>query len=273
MASSQHPDNFPSIWSHAWGQDQYGLWQRIRLNGVSQVMRWIPPGAFEMGSPKDEQDRRGNEVLHKVTITKGFWMADTACTQELWIAVMGQNPSHFTDSSQLPVEKISWDDCRDFVDKVNAMLRGQFVFNLPTEAQWEYACRAGTQTPFHFGESADANQANFNGGYPYGRGARGRNRKRTVDVLSFSPNPWGLYQMHGNVWEWCEDWFGDYPEAAVTDPEGPVEGRGRVLRGGSWFFDARGLRSARRDASAPGLRYHYIGFRLAGGDPLAGDSK
>ncbi len=134
---------------------------------------------------------------------------------------------------------------------------------LPTEAEWEYACRAGTPTPFSFGEDIDPEQANYNGHYPYRGNKKGLYREQTVEMGSLPANPWGLYEMHGNVWEWCQDWYGPYPGGPVTDPTGPHWGEWRVLRGGCWFNFGRYLRSACRRGLDPGHRYHYIGFRLA----------
>ncbi len=203
-----------------------------------------------------------------MTLSQGFWLGETAVTQALWRAVMGNAPSHFRGDER-PVEQVSWDDCRDFVGALGKSAPG-FRAALPTEAQWEYACRAGTRTPFSFGEELTPELANYNGNLPYHTGAKGEYRQQTLPVHQFQANPWGLYQMHGNVREWCQDWFGDYPEGAVTDPEGPGEGRYRVLRGGSWFSRGRYLRAAYRSRNAPDSRRHF-GLRLAGGsNPQAG---
>jgi hypothetical protein len=134
---------------------------------------------------------------------------------------------------------------------------------LPSEAEWEYACRAGTETPFSFGENITPEQVNYDGGYPYAGGKKGLNRGHTVPVGSLPPNPWGLHEMHGNVWEWCEDWYEEYPRAPQVDPRGPAVGAGRVLRGGSWSLHGRYCRSAYRFRYGPALRLGSIGFRLA----------
>ena len=143
-------------------------------------------------------------------------------TQEQWQAVMGNNPSHFKGEKNLPVEKVSWDDCQEFIKKLRE--KDKKPYRLPTEAEWEYACRAGTTTPFHFGETISTDQANYNGNFTYGNGKKGVYRKKTTPVGSFPANAWGLHDMHGNVWQWCQDWYGDYPQKDVVDPQGPEKG-------------------------------------------------
>lgn len=260
-----NPPEFPSAWATAWGQDPYGYWQAFSINKVQQVMRWIPPGSFQMGSPEDEADRRDNETLHPVTLTQGYWLADTACTQNLWLAVMGENPSDFKENLNNPVNQISWNECQQFFEKANEQLPDGFNLCFPTEAEWEYACRANTQTVFSWGNSLSTEQANYEGNYPYDNGEKGEYRERVVDVLQFQVNPWGLYQMHGNVLEWCSDWLGEYVIEDNVDPQGASKGLNRVLRGGCWFNDGRDLRSADRIARVPDNRYRNMGFRLAGG--------
>ncbi|MGD9210636.1 MAG: formylglycine-generating enzyme family protein, partial [Desulfobacteraceae bacterium] len=250
-------------WANNFGQDEYGLYADFQIKGVSQRMRWIMPGEFMMGSPESEPERSDDEDLHKVIITKGFWLAETACTQALWQAVMEDNPSRFKGADR-PVESISWEDCQSFIDKLNVAIPGLDIC-LPTEAQWEYACRAGTTTPFHFGESITTDQANFNGDYPYNNGPKGEYRKQTVTVKTFSCNSWGLYEMHGNVWEWCADWYGAYPKKTIINPMGLNRGDARVLRGGSWIDGAWNVRSANRSRLDPSNRVVYDGLRLARG--------
>lgn len=256
----------PFRWTCAYGEDRTGLWQAFEVAGVRQVMRWIPPGEFLMGSPPTEKERRDNERQHRVVLTEGFWMADTACTQALWEVVMGENPSRFTDDPQNPVERVSWLDITDqFLPKINALAPG-LQLELPTEAQWEYACRAGTTTPFSFGEQITTDQVNYDGNLPYANGKKGEYRKKTVPVKALPANPWGLHQMHGNVYEWCVDEYAEYPEGTVENPvvhQDKIENRRRVLRGGGWISDGRGCRSALRDAYVPGGRLVGIGFRLA----------
>ncbi len=216
-----------------------------------------------MGSPDDEPGRGGDETCHDVTLTRGFWLADTACTQALWQAVMKDNPSEFK-GEELPVDSVSWEDCQTFLEQINNLLPG-LNLGLLTEAQWEYACRAGTLTPFSFGRTISTAQANFNGNVPYAGTQKGEYREITVPVKALPYNDWGLYQMHGNVYEWCRDWYGDYDMEHLVDPEGPDTGGSRVLRGGSWYSNARRLRSSYRYGSRPSDRYYSIGFRLAQG--------
>ncbi|MCP3930744.1 MAG: formylglycine-generating enzyme family protein, partial [Bacteroidetes bacterium] len=151
-----------------------------------------------------------------------------------------------------------------FIGKINSTIPG-LGLQLPTEAQWEYACRAGTTTPFHFGDNITTDQVNFNGNYPYNKGEKGEYRKQTVPVKSFACNDWGLYEMHGNIWEWCADWYGEYPKTTVVNPLGPEKGGGRVVRGGSWNGIGRIVRSANRIWNGPADRDHSIGFRVARG--------
>ena len=264
------PDAFPAAWASEWGQDRYGLYMDLKCQDVLQRFRWIAPGTFRMGSPETEPERLGNETQHEVTLTQGHWLADTACTQAFWSAVKKENPAHFTEDMNNPVESVSWRDVRQFIDQLNHDYPDLYA-RLPTEAQWEYACRAGTTTPFSFGEQITPEQVNYDGNHPYADGKKGQYRWKTVPVKSLPPNPWGLYEMHGNVWEWCADWYGAYPDHAVTDPVGPENGDGRVLRGGSWYDYARSVRSAGRSRFGPDVRSDLIGFRLALG--RAGNSK
>ncbi|WP_294000782.1 formylglycine-generating enzyme family protein [Sphaerotilus sp.] len=180
---------------------------------------------------------------------------------------MGENPSQFKDDPQNPVEQVSWLDITDeFLPKFNALAPG-LQLELPTEAQWEYACRAGTTTPFSFGKQITTDQVNYDGNYPYAGGKKGEYREKTVPVKALPANPWGLHQMHGNVWEWCQDEYGEYPEGTAENPvvhqDRKEKDRRRVLRGGSWINDARNCRSALRNAIGPDGRNNLIGFRLA----------
>ena len=203
---------------------------------------------FTMGSPPDEEERIYNETQHRVVLTKGFWLGQYEVTQAQWRSVMGNNPSGYKGDRR-PVESVSWDDCRKFIAKCNAAARG-VRFALPTEAQWEYACRAGTTGPY--AGSGDLDEMGWYDGNR-GNGTHPVGRKR--------PNAWNLYDMHGNVWEWCVDWDGVY-EGDCTDPTGPASGEDRVLRGGCWHVNARYCRSAFRFGNLPGFRYLSIGFRL-----------
>jgi len=231
------------------GEDGYGSWADLTVNGVVQRMRYIPLGTFTMGRSEGEADR-GGEESHPVTISRGYWLAESECTQALYGSVMGSNPSEFTGDANRPVEQMSWDDCQQFLTKLNVQARGLGA-RLPTEAEWEYACRAGTQTPYA-GASLDAL-----GWYGDNSG------NQTHAVKQKSANAWGLFDMHGNVWEWCSDWYDNYAPGVVSDPIGPASGSYRVYRGGGWSDFARNCRSANRDRSEPGYRnYGYFGFRL-----------
>jgi formylglycine-generating enzyme required for sulfatase activity len=185
---------------------------------------------------------------------------------------MDDNPSRFKGDG-LPVETVSWDDTQVFIGALNRM-KPELKLCLPTEAQWEYACRAGSTTPFCWGEQINSELVNFRGTAPYNTGQESEYRESTVDVKSFHQNNWGLWQMHGNVLEWCQDWYGEYKPEPPIDPEGPETGERRVLRGGSWGLDGWFCRSAYRGGGTPVNRGDYIGFRLALGHeklPVAPD--
>ena len=229
-------------------------------NSIGMKFVWIPPGTFTMGSPLDEKVRQANEPQHKVTLTKGFYLGVYTVTQEEWQAVMGNNPSRCKGEKNLPVERVSWEDCQEFCKKLREKDNKQY--RLPTEAEWEFACRAGTTTPFYFGETTSTNQANYWGDFTYGNGKVGVFRSQTTPVGSFPANAWGLYDMHGNVWQWCEDWHGDYPQKDVVDPRGPENGESRVLRGGSWRISPSSCRSAYRYGNVPGYRSSVVGVRV-----------
>lgn len=229
-------------------------------NSIGMKFVWIPPGSFMMGSPKDEREREPNETQHKVTLTKGFFMDVYTVTQEQWQAVMGNNPSRFRGARNLPVEQVSWHECQEFAKKLRE--KDKKPYRLPTEAEWEYACRGGTTTPFSFGETISTEQANYCGDFTYGNGKKGVYRKNTTPVGSFPPNAFGLYDMHGNLFQWCQDWYGEYPQNDVVDPKGPDKRDFRVLRGGSSSILPGYCRSAFRHGYLPGLRNPGIGFRL-----------
>ena len=230
-------------------------------NSMGMKFVWIKPGSFMMGSPKEEEERGDDETQHKVTLTKGFYMGVYTVTQEQWQEVMGNNPSHFKGEKNLPVEQVNWDDCQEFIKKLREKDKKQ-KYRLPSEAEWEYACRAGTTTPFHFGETISTDQANYIGTVIYGDGKKGVNRKKTTPVGSFAANAWGLHDMHGNVEQWCQDWYGNYPLKDVVDPTGPEKGKQHVLRGGSWFYVPEICRSASRDGIGPGIRGSSCGLRV-----------
>ena len=229
-------------------------------NSLGMKFAWIPPGTFLMGSPANEKERNPNEAQHKVTLTKGFYMSVYTVSQEQWQAVMGTNHGYFKGEKNLPVDTVSWEDCQEFIKKLRE--KGKKAYRLPTEAEWEYSCRAGTTTPFSFGQTISTDQVNYNGNYTYGNGKKGVYRIKTTPVGSFPANPWGLYDMHGNVWEWCQDWYGDYPQNDVVDPQGVSTGKYRALRGGSWYDTPGYCRSASRLRIVPGLRSYICGFRV-----------
>lgn len=221
---------------------------------------YVSAGSFMMGSNNGGADEK---PVHQVTIKKGFYMGRYEVTQAEWQQVMGSNPSYF-QGDNLPVEQVSWDDAQSFISKLNERGDG-FKYRLPTEAEWEYACRAGTTTDFAFGNALSSEQANFNGTYPYGGATLGVYRERTTAVGSFAPNAFGLNDMHGNVWEWCEDWHHASYEGAPNDGSARLSGgeqKYRVLRGGSWSDDAFGLRSAFRYWLFVVGRYDSFGFRV-----------
>ena len=224
---------------------------------LSMDMLWVNPGTFEMGSPPEEEDRRDRETQHTVTLTEGYWLGKHPVTQAQWQKVTRDNPSHFKGANR-PVEKVSWTEVTSFCDKLTEMEKKAgrvpkgMAYQLPTEAQWEYACRAGTKTAFSFGDSLTFGQANIRGG-----------PGETVDVGKYPANEWGFQDMHGNVWEWCQDWYGDYPRGAVRDPVGLATGASRVARGGSWSSTASSARSANRHRYVPSRSYYVMGFRLS----------
>jgi formylglycine-generating enzyme required for sulfatase activity len=229
-------------------------------NSIGMKFVWIAPGNFMMGSPKEEKQRNSNENQHKVTLTKGFYMGVTTVTQEQWKEIIEKNPSMFAGETTLPVDSVSWNQCQEFIKKLKE--KEKKPYRLPTEAEWEYACRAGTTTPFHFGETISAKQANFFGQDDADKGKKDLPLLKTTPVHSFPANAWGLHDMHGNVWQWCQDWYGDYPQEEVVNPQGPQNGSSRVLRGGSWFYTSNCCRSACRSWSQPAFISYDIGFRL-----------
>jgi len=219
----------------------------------------IPAGTFTMGSPASEVDREDNESpRHQVTLS-AFKMSKYEITFSQYDAFCNATgrkkpKDEGWGRGNRPVINISWDDATAFAKWMGC--------RLPTEAEWEYACRAGTTTPFNTGNNLTTSQANYHGNNPYNNNAKGEYREKTLPVGSFAPNAWGLYDMHGNVWEWCSDWYGGYSTSAQTNPKGASSGSDRVRRGGSWYSRAYYCRTANRIGDAPGNRYYYIGFRL-----------
>jgi uncharacterized protein (TIGR02996 family) len=229
-------------------------------NTIGMKFAWVPAGTYWMGSPEAENDRYDDEAQHRVTLTKGIYVGVHAVTQACWQAIMGNNPSHH-QGDDFPVEQVSWEDCQEFLGKLSKR-EGQ-AYRLPTEAEWEYACRAGTTTPFYFGETITTDEANYGGNHPYRDGEEGVYREETTPVGSFPANAFGLHDTHGNLWEWCRDWYAEYPQGEAVDPQGPPEGESRVLRGGSFVNRALNVRSAYRVGEVPSIRCNDVGFRAA----------
>ena len=251
----------------------------------SPGMVWIPAGSFTMGSPTSEAGRWTDEEQHTVTLTKGFYMGKYPVTQGQYLAVVGSNPSYFqtvdwngtpiSPDLNRPVEQVSWDDATNYcalltqTDRLAGRIPATWTYRLPTEAEREYACRAGTTTAFHFGSAIHGGMANFYDYYEYDAAVGDiyiANPSvpwlpRTTTVGSYAPNAFGLYDMHGNVWEWCRDWYGAYPVGAVVDPTGPATGSARVFRGGGWNGHGWICRSAIRNNYGPSNRGNGLGFR------------
>jgi formylglycine-generating enzyme required for sulfatase activity len=254
---------------------------------------WIPPGKFLMGTPPTEIARLKNQYgdwvdregpQHEVEISKGFYLGKYEVTQAEYETMIGVNPSHFSakgggteqvqgkDTSRFPVESVSWRDAKEFCRKLTeherrlGRLGAKEEYRLPTEAEWEYACRGGVKkhSAFHYGDSLSATQANFHGDYPYGGGAKRPYLGRTERVGSYKANEFGLHDMHGNVWEWCEDWYNEneYLRGNCKDPRGPLQGFFRVMRGGGWSTIAHRCRSADRDSTGPEGWRGDLGFRV-----------
>jgi formylglycine-generating enzyme required for sulfatase activity len=235
-------------------------------DGVKMTFVLIPPGKFRMGSPADEEGRREDETLHEVTLTEPFDLGTTEVTQAQYRALAGDNPSHFR-GADLPVEEVSWEEARDYAARLTKRRGGHQVYRLPTEGEWEYACRGGRPSSHPFGvgtgRALSSREANFHGDWPYGDAGAGPNLASTCRVGSYPANALGLFDMHGNVWEWCADWGSPYPAGSATNPTGPADGSGQVYRGGSWLSLGSVCRAADRDWSAPGYRRANLGFRLA----------
>jgi formylglycine-generating enzyme len=263
--------------------------------GVKLKMVRIPAKGktFWMGSPKDETGRNpwvveknfDAEAQHEVELSRDYYLGVTEVTQAQYRAIMGTNPSYFCkdgggkekvaglNTDDFPVEQVSWEDAKDFCRKVREKLQDGHTYRLPTEAEWEYACRGGASFkdsfPFYLKGgptfSLSGGQINFNGNVPYGSGSKGKYLERTERCGGFAEavNAFGLYDMHGNVWEWCEDWFGEYSKGKTVDPHGPSGGSGRVFRGGSWRNDSRSCRAAGRPWGSPSYRRDELGLRLA----------
>jgi formylglycine-generating enzyme required for sulfatase activity len=277
---------------------------QVFTNRVGMKLKLIPAGEFMMGSPDSEKVRGSDEKQHGVCITQSYYLGVYEVTQGQWEKVMGSRLEDVIDEkskskfcgtgADYPMYCVSWYDAVAFcnklsvlegkdpyyritgikrvaygpklgIDSANVSIAGGNGYRLPTEAQWEYACRAGTTTPFHFGLALNGNRANCDGECPYGTEIKEPRVWRTVPVGSYESNAFGLYDMHGNVWEWCADWYAEayYEKSPANDPAGPASGSFRVNRGGSWDNNPSGCRSANRHNNAPGLRYDTLGFRVA----------
>ncbi|MCP4407941.1 MAG: SUMF1/EgtB/PvdO family nonheme iron enzyme, partial [Gammaproteobacteria bacterium] len=277
-------------WAAAIGRDHYGLWTELEIEAsggpkITQRLRWIPPGRFLMGSTLEESGRRDGEgPRHQVTLSRGYWLFDTPVTQALWEVVSRDNPSKFR-SPQRPVENVSWHQAQDFIERINDRITGLNLM-LPSESQWEYACRAGTQTATFAGDLEMLGESNApllddiawyggNSGVDFDlkegwdssswkEKQYAHERAGTRKVALKVANAWGLYDMLGNVWEWCLDGQREYRENSELDPLGSLDdGVLRVVRGGSWNDIARDVRSASRLALVPGIRFNDLGFRCA----------
>jgi formylglycine-generating enzyme required for sulfatase activity len=242
--------------------------------GVAMTFVLVPPGKFRMGSPADEKGRHKSETLHTVTLTEPFDLAKTELTQAQYRALTGKDPSQFK-GDRLPVETVSWEEARDYAEQLTKKRDDKHRYRLPTEAEWEYACRGGRPCSMPFGvgdgRSLSSREANFNGYFPYGDAPKGKYVEKTRDVGSYDPNALGLYDLHGNVWEWCADRYAPYPAGEVTNPTGPPVGPSRVIRGGGWYnCYARDCRAAGRSGGTPDGWGDSIGFRLARSLPPGG---
>jgi formylglycine-generating enzyme required for sulfatase activity len=248
---------------------------RRLTNSLGMKLALIPAGTFQMGSPLDEPNRCDDEPRHRVEITQPFYLGLYEVTQEEYERVMGTNPSSFKqvpgqNTRRFPVESVSWHDAVEFCRKLSelpAEKNAGRAYRLPTEAEWEYACRGGASDPGPFffqrpSRTLSSEQANFDGNYPYGGAPKAKWLERPMTVGSYEPNGFGLFDMHGNVSEWCQDWYGPYDPNSRRDPQGPQNGDRIVLRGGSWLADGRYCRAAYRTWGAPGCRNYFYGFRV-----------
>jgi formylglycine-generating enzyme required for sulfatase activity len=237
------------------------------INDLGMTFVFIDKGIFLMGSPEDETHRNPDEIQYQVTITTPFYMQTTEVTLKQWWSVMGKRWfGRRKGTPDMPVTRVSWFETMRFIKKLNKTNPG--VYRLPTEAEWEYAARAGSSTAYSWGNVIDCSRAMYSNNALKSRACINPTRKkglpadRPAPVKSYSPNAWGFFDMHGNVWEWCLDWYGRYPSSPSEDPQGLNSGIGRVRRGGSWFKDGFLCRSANRNYAHPAGRLKTTGFRL-----------
>ena len=273
-------------WPAAEAQDKDK--DKVITNSIGMKLTLIPAGKFLMGSPAGEAERDPEELQHEVVISRPFYMGVFEVTQGEYEKVMGkpkeggkynpQNRGAFFagEGPDHPMDQVSWNQAVEYCKRLSALpaeKKAGRAYRLPTEAEWEYACRAGTKSVFHFGDALSSKQANFNGAFPYGGADKGPNLKKTTKVGSFAPNAWGLYDMHGNVAEWCSDWYDPdyYKKSPKKDPTGPAEGvlptgfAGNfyyVVRGGCWLDEARACRAAYRFRCQQNEFYRLVGFRV-----------
>jgi len=241
--------------------------EKTITNSIGMEFVLIPGGTFNMGSPPDEVNRDGDEKRHQVTISNPFYMQTTEVTVKQWRAVMGKRFFFKKKGTEdMPVVGVSWVDCMDFIGKLNALNQG--TYRLPTEAEWEYVCRAGSTSAYSWGKTIDCTQAMYGNNTlkidtcVKSAQSKGLPADQPAPVKSYQPNAWGLYDMEGNVWEWCQDWFGRYETGEAVDPRGPGSGTDKVRRGGSWYGVGYRCRCANRTFSNPANRYQTTGFRL-----------
>jgi formylglycine-generating enzyme required for sulfatase activity len=277
--------NFTLLSSPSAVVDPTGMTNRARfyrvIITVPTNMNWIPAGTFTMGSPTNEIGRIAlSETQHTVTLSKGFYMARYLVTQSNYLFLINTNPSRYNTNNGYtldlgrPVEQVSWNDATNYCFKLTQQERtagrifANWSYRLPTEAEWEYACRGGTTTVFYYGTNLTSGMANFNGQLEYYSGSAQTNNpsgiflNRTTTVGGYQPNARGLYDMAGNVWEWCQDWFAGYATNSVVDPQGPATGSARVFRGGALNSPGKDCRSARRNSYDPSQAFDTVGFRI-----------
>lgn len=245
--------------------------EKTVVNSLGMEFVLIPAGTFVMGTPIDEPHRNQDEVQHEVTITKPFYMQTTEVTLKQWRDLMGAKffglwKWRWRGEGDMPKAKVSWFDAIDFIQELNKRKEG--IYRLPTEAEWEYAARAGSTTAYTWGKDIECSKAMYsNNSLKEGNCvehviAKGLTKDEPAPVRRYPPNAWGFYDMHGNVWEWVQDWYGEYPTSAVVDPKGPDSGTIKVRRGGSWFRFGWSCRSANRNTGHPGSKYNTLGFRV-----------
>jgi formylglycine-generating enzyme required for sulfatase activity len=250
--------------------------EKVITNSIGMKLTLIPAGKFLMGSSAGEEERDAEEMQHEVEITKPFYMGVYEVTQGQYEKIKEKNTAFFRQGQDFPMDQVRWPDAVDFCRKLSALpaeKKASRVYRLPTEAEWEYACRAGTKTVFHFGDALSSKEANFKGSFPYGDAAKGIFLQKTTRVGSYGPNAWGLYDMHGNVAEWCSDYYDPdyYKNSPKQDPKGPANGVlktdfhnefYRVVRGGCWLDEARACRAAYRFRLQATEPYRWVGFRV-----------